>query len=278
MAQNRKRVRGLLVGCCTALVLLAAPAYAGQQDQSAQSQPGVTVPSTPDFLLGRPHAAIGVRGNWLIASAGSDIYDFVSVHLTVDKSDFNTASFATDLSIFAMPRLDVVAGFDYANSEIPSQYRGYSETVGGSTATIPIRQSTELTQMHFTGSARFGLVSRGRQVSRLAYIPRTVVPYVGAGGGVTRYTFRQSGDFVDFATENTAAGTFSIFTDAFRSEGWAPNAHVFGGADILVLKRLYFTVEGRYTWVQADLDQDFIDFQPIDLGGFRFGAGINFVF
>ena len=25
-------------------------------------------------------------------------------------------------------------------------------------------------------------------------------------------------------------------------------------------------------------DQDFIDFQPIDLGGFRFGAGINFVF
>lgn len=279
MTQNGQRLRGLLLGCCTALALLASPAYAGQHDQAAQSQqPGVIVPTTPDFLLGRPHAAIGVRGNWLIASAGSDIYDFVTEHLTIDKSDFNTASLGVDLAIFAMPQLDVVAGFDTASSEIGSEYRGYSETVRGSSVTIPIQQTTELKQMHFTASARFGLLSRGRQISRLAWIPRTFVPYVGAGGGVTRYEFRQAGDFVDFATENPALGTFTIFTDTFRSDGWAPQAHAFGGADILVFKRLYFNLEGRYTWVHADLDQDFIDFQPMDLGGFRFGAGINFVF
>jgi hypothetical protein len=272
-------LRGVLVKACAALFLLAVPALAGQHDPSAQSQqPGVSVPGTPDFLLGRPHAAVGVRGNWVFASAGSDIYDFVSEHLTIDDSDFNTGSFAADVAIFAMPQFDVVAGFDIANKALESEYRGYSETVPGSATTIPIRQRTELQQMHFTGSAKFGLLSRGRQVSRLAYIPRTFVPYVGAGGGVTKYTFQQSGDFVDFATENPAAGTFSIFTDYFRSDGWAPSMHAFGGADILVFKRLYFTVEGRYTWVKADLDQDFIDFEPIDLGGFRFGAGINFVF
>ena len=65
------------------------------------------------------------------------------------------------------------------------------------------------------------MLPRGRQISRLAWIPRTIVPYVGAGGGVTSYEFRQSGDFVDFATENAAAGTFTIFTDSFKSEGWA---------------------------------------------------------
>lgn len=274
-----QRWRGLLVRSWIALVLLASPAYAGQQNQSAESQqPGVTVPRTPDFLLGRPHAAIGFRGNWLMASAGSDIYDFVTEHLTIDKSDFNTVSFSADVSLYAMPQLDIVAGFDAAKSEIDSSYRGYSETVGGSSTTIPISQSTELQQMHFTASARFGLLPRGRQISRLAWIPRTFVPYVGAGGGVTRYEFRQAGDFVDFATENPALGTFSIFTDTFRSDGWAPQAHAFGGADILVFKRLYFNVEGRYTWVRADLGQDFIDFEPMDLGGFRFGAGINFVF
>jgi hypothetical protein len=278
MVQNGQRLRGLLVSSCTALMLLATPGFAEQHQQSAPSQQPGVAPANPDFLLGRPHAAIGVRGNWLMATTGSDIYDFVSEHLTVDKSDFNTASFATDIAIYAMPQLDVVGGFDYANTSIPSQYRGYSETVPGTTTTIPIRQATELQQMNFTGSVKFGLVSRGRQISRLAYIPRTFVPYVGGGGGVTRYSFRQSGDFVDFATENVAAGTFSIFTDTFRSEGWAPNGHVFAGTDILLLKRLYFTVEGRYSWVHADLDEDFIDFQPIDLGGFRFGAGINFVF
>ena len=278
VGNSGQRLRGLLVRSCTALVLLASPAYAGGQYLSSSQPSTVVVPSAPDFLLGRPHASIGVRGNWLMASAGSDIYDFVSEHLTIDKSDFNTFSFAADVSIYAIPRLDIVGGFEIAQEEIPSQYRGYSETVSGSSVTIPIAQTTELKQMHFTGSAKFGLLPRGKQVSRLAWIPRTFVPYVGAGAGMTRYSFRQSGDFVDFATENPAAGTFSIFTDVFQSEGWSPSAHLLGGADILVFKRLYFSLEGRYTWVHAELDQDFIDFQPMDLGGFRFGAGINFVF
>ena len=280
MDQNGHRLRGLLVSFSTALVLLASPAYAGGQDPSPsqQQQPNVVVPSSPDFLLGRPHASIGVRGNWLMATAGSDIYDFVSEHLTIEKSDFNTASFATDVAIYAAPRLDIVGGFEAAKSEIPSQYRGYSETVGGSTTTIPIQQVTELRQMHFTGSVKFGLLPRGKQISRLAWIPRTFVPYVGAGGGVTRYTFRQTGDFVDFATENRAAGTFRIFTDVFQSRGWAPSVHAFGGTDIMVFKRVYLTLEGRYTSVYAELEQDFIDFEPMDLSGFRFGAGINFVF
>jgi hypothetical protein len=279
MAHNGQHVRGHLVRTCAALILLASPAFAGDQDQSSASQqPGVVVPSNPDFMIGRPHGSIGLRGNWLVSSAGSDIFDFVTEHLSIDKSDFNVATFAADAAVSLSPRLEVVGGFDAAQKEIQSEYRGYSETVGGSSRTIPIQQVTELQQMHFTGSIRFAVLPRGQQISRLAWIPRTIVPYVGAGGGVTRYTFRQSGDFVDFATENRAAGTFTIFTDTFRSQGWAPAAHAFGGADIQVYKRLYLSLEGRFTWVHAELDQDFIDFEPMDLGGFRFGAGVNFVF
>jgi len=280
MAVIGQQLRGLLVTSCTALVLLAAPssAVAGQDRSTPSQQPTVSIPSNPDFLLGRPHASIAVRGNWLMASAGSDIYDFVSEFLTIDKSDFNAPSFAADLAIYVKPQFDVMVGFDTSSEEIASQYRGYSETVAGSTATIPIQQRTKLQQMNFSGSARFGLVSRGREIGRLAYIPRSFVPYVGAGGGVTKYSFSQNGDFVDFATENPAAGTFSIFTDSFHSDGWAPSAHVFGGTDILVFKRLYLNVEGRYSWVKGELGQDFIDFEPMDLGGFRFGAGINFLF
>jgi hypothetical protein len=229
-------------------------------------------------MLSRPRASIGMRGNWLISSAGSDIFDFVTEHLSIEKSDFNSATFALDTGVALTPQLDIVFGLDVTNTDIDSEYRGYSETVRGSTTTIPIQQVTELEQMHLTGSVRFAVLPRGRQISRLAWIPRTIVPYVGAGGGATRYNFSQSGDFVDFATENRVLGTFTIFTDTFRSEGWAPSAHAFGGADIQVYKRLYLSLEGRYTWVHADLDQDFVDFEPMDLGGFRFGAGINFVF
>ncbi|MEY4095240.1 MAG: hypothetical protein RLZZ53_2439, partial [Acidobacteriota bacterium] len=38
------------------------------------------------------------------------------------------------------------------------------------------------------------------------------------------------------------------------------------------------SLEGRYTWKRADLGNDFLDFEPIDLGGFRFGAGIHLAF
>ena len=278
MAHTGQHLRGRLVRTCTALVLLATPALAGAQDPAAQNQPGVVVPTNPDFLTGRPHGLIGVRGNWFMASAGSDVYDFVTEHLTIDKSDFNGATFAADVAIYARPRLEIVAGFDTTHQEINSEYRGYSETVRGSTTTIPISQVTELQQMFFTGSVKFGLLPRHREISRLAWIPRTVVPYVGAGAGAARYEFRQAGDFVDFATENVATGEFRIFTDTFRSDGWAPSAHAFGGTDILIFKRLYLTLEGRYTWVHAELDEDFVGFAPMDLGGLRFGAGINFLF
>ena len=44
------------------------------------------------------------------------------------------------------------------------------------------------------------------------------------------------------------------------------------------MRHLMLSFEGRYSWQKADLSQDFIDFEPIDLGGFRFGAGIHFAF
>jgi hypothetical protein len=47
---------------------------------------------------------------------------------------------------------------------------------------------------------------------------------------------------------------------------------------VRIYKRMVLSIEGRYTWKHADLDNDFIDFEPIDLGGFRFGAGIHIAF
>lgn len=273
MAHNGQRLRGLLVRSCTALVLLTSPAFAADDQDPAPSsstQPGTSaIPANPDFMLGRPRASIGVRGNWIVASAGSDIYDFITEQLTVDKSDFNTASFAADLAISVSPRLDVVGGLDMSKMTQPSHYRGFSEVING--RDMPIQQTTELQQTNFGGSVRFAVVPRGRAISRYAWVPTSVVPYVGGGAGVTKYEFRQFGDFVDFADND-------IFTETFTSSGWAPSMHVLAGTDIQLFKQLFLALEGRYTWVHAELGRDFIDFEPMDLGGFRFGAGINFVF
>ena len=41
---------------------------------------------------------------------------------------------------------------------------------------------------------------------------------------------------------------------------------------------MYLTLDGRFVWASGELGQDFENFDPIDLAGFRFGAGINVVF
>ena len=267
MAHNGHPLRGLWVSCA-ALLLLGSPAFAGEQDPSGSSSSQVsTSGAAPDFMLGRPRGTIGVRGSMLVASANSDIYDFVTDVLAIEKSDFNTGSFAFEAGYSVTPRLDIIATADINAMNHASDYRDWEDNRG-----LPIQQTTELKQKNFTASAKFSLLPRGRAISRLAWIPRTFMPYVGAGAGYGSYEFRQNGDFVDFDNGNR------VFSDTFTSKGWAPTFHVLGGTDIRVYRHLLLSLDARYAWQKATLDSDFIDFEPIDLGGFRFGAGIHVAF
>ena len=272
MAYNGQRLRGLLVSA-TALVLLASPAFAGgEQSHDSSATPSAAQPSAPpmDFLIGRPHAVFAARASWFMAGANSDFYNQVTHDLTLEKSDFNSGSFGFEGGYRATDRVDISFGIDLSRMSQPSEDRDEEELLPNGSR-VPIQQSTELHQTNLTVSAKFALVPRGHAVSRLAWIPNAFVPYVGGGGGMGKYSLRQNGDFVDFVDHH-------IFTDTFRSEGWAPTFHVFGGTDIQIYKRLMLTVEGRYSWSHADLDADFVGFEPLDLGGLRLGAGIQFVF
>jgi len=236
----------------------------------AQVSPGAPILSQDlpeaDFLFGPPRGAIGLRGSLFLPSESSDLFDFVRRQLTIDKGDFRGAAFAADVAITLSPRLDVVGGVELARKAVVSEYRDFVDD-----ELLPIQQQSLLRQNAITGSLKFLLLPRGRRVGRFVWIPARVQPFVGTGGGVVFWKFEQSGDFVDFQD-------FGVFTDTFSADGVSPSAHVLGGVDIQVYKRLMFTLEGRYLWAHGTLGGDFIDFEPLDLSGFRVSAGINFVF
>jgi len=268
MAQNGHIKRGLWVSCF-ALLLLASPAFAQDQTANSSTQVSSSAPP-PDFLLGRPRAMVGVRGGWFMASAGSDFFEDMTQFLTLEKSDFRTGTFSTEVAVSLTPYLDIVGGLDLNKVNRDSEDREMEELLPNGTR-VPIQQTTELSELNLAVSAKFSLLPRGRAVSRLAWIPRTFVPYVGAGAGYGRYNLRQNGDFVDFADNH-------IFSDTFRSDGWTPLVQAFGGTDIQIFRRVVLSLEGRYTWKKADLSSDYANYEPIDLGGLRFGAGIHFAF
>jgi hypothetical protein len=245
------------------LLVLPVAAAADQQPEQSTSRPP---DRSADFLFGRPNVSVGIRGSWVFASAGSDLFDFVTRHLTLEKEHFNRPAFAADVAFALTRRLQVEAAVELTRMEHGSEYRDFVDN-----NLLPIEQTTSLNTTHVMGGVRYALTPRGREVSRLVWVPSRVVPYVGAGAGVVYYEFRQYGDFVDFVDN-------SVFYESFRSQGWAPTAHAFGGVDVQLYRGLYLTMQGRYTKAKGELGSDFIDFDPLDLSGFRMSAGINVLF
>ena len=249
------------------VVALACPAYAGEGDpQDPSRQQGVARQGSPDFLFGRPKVSIGFRGSLNVPRAESDWYTFVTDQLTIDRGDFRSAGIVGDVGVSVAPRLEAVFGGDFTSRTTTSEYRHFAENG------LPILQNTRLMQTGITGGVRFSLSDPGRPISSLAWIPAKWIPYVGGGGGAVYYEMSQAGDFVDVAD-------FSIFTDVFDSNGWAPMGYLNGGVHMQLARRLYLTVDARYQWAESGLDEDdWQNFEPLDLTGLRFSTGINVIF
>ena len=247
-------------------LLVCVVAFASAIPAAAQDSPRAHPGSSADFLFGRPRGSATFRGGWLFARAGSDLFDFLGNQLTIEDRDFHAPNIGGELGVAIGSRLEALFGVDYARSVTPSEYRRFVDNDN-----LPIAQETRLRTTYLTWSVKVPLRAPGARVSRLAWIPRGWTPYVGAGAGAVYYDFLQTGDFVDFVD-------LSVFPDVFHSKGWAPSAHVFGGADVQLYRLLFLQLEGRYTWAKGELDADFIDFDPIDLAGLRTTAGIRLLF
>ena len=245
-----------------ALLLAIAPRVGAAQSPVGQQEPN----RRPDFLFGQPRGSLGLHGSWVFARSGSDLFDFVTRQLTLDKSDFSGPGIGADTTVNFLPRLAAQFGFEWSRKTTGSEYRAFTDN-----NSLPINQDTTLKVVHLTAGVRYALANPGIDVSRFAWVPRRVVPYVGAGGGAVYYDFLQRGDFVDFQD-------LSVFPDVFQSKGWAPSAHAFGGVDIKLYRALFATMEGRYWYAHAKLGSDFVGFDPIDLSGFRISAGINVLY
>jgi opacity protein-like surface antigen len=245
-----------------ALALLATPVVA-----HAQGGPRPVTPAPPgDFLFGSPKGEVGIRAGWSFARGGSDWYDFVTDQLTLESTDFNALTVASDVGVWLPGRFTAVGGLEFTHTNPGSEYRRLVDN-----NRQPINQTTRLNVLHVTGGIKYALADRGRAIGRLAWIPARMAPYVAAGAGATYYQLRQTGDFVDFVDR-------SVFPAFFESQGWAPNYYVGGGVDVRVLRRMLVSADFRYRRASADLTDEWVDFDPLDLSGARLTVGTSWQF
>ena len=215
-----------------------------------------------DFLFGKPNVTLGARLGLAVPTAGSEIFDFTTEELTVERGDFAAIDFEVELGVRLRDRLDLALNIGHSESLTRSEFR---DLVGADD--LPIEQTTRFQLTPVTLGVKAYLRDRGRAVSQFAWVPYTWSPYVAAGGGLILYEFSQQGEFVDY-------DTLDIFHNTFTSEGVAPTVYGGAGIELSLGRHLLATGEARYLWSRANMSRDFVDFDPIDLSSRQLVLGL----
>lgn len=219
-----------------------------------------------DFMFRAPLVNLTFHGGFNFARAGSDIFDFTTTQLTLDKSDFGAFSIGADLGVQLSDHADVFVSFAHMSASRRSEFREYVDQDD-----LPITQRTRFVQTPLTAGVRFYLSPRGRKVGRFAWIPEKIAPYVGGAGGITFYEFTQDGSWVDYQD-------LGIFDDRFESDGMTGVAQALAGLDYSLGTRAVLNTEARFTLGSGELGGDYIGFDRLDLSGLQVTMGLKFRF
>jgi hypothetical protein len=232
--------RLLLIAIAAPLPVLAQPAGSGGDG----------------FLFRRPVVTLTIRGGYDRPTASGDIYSFATTKLTANKGDFAAAGYQVDLAARVSERFELVASAGAVTRDIPSEFRKFIDNNDK-----PIEQVTRLNRFPLSIGVRYALTAPGERISRFAWIPNRISPWVGAGVGRMKYNFSQRGDFVDFQT-------LKVFKDDLSSNGWTNMGYANLGADVMLTTHLGVTGDLRYTAASASLNKTkFEGFGNINLSG-----------
>ncbi len=170
--------------------------------------------------------------------------DFLAFNL----KDFNGATVGGEWLIGLNDFVDAGLGLGFSTRTVPSVYADFVNTDGSE-----IEQDLKLRMVPFTATIRF--LPLGRHDAFL--------PYVGAGVGVIRWRYSETGQFVDFSDR-------SIFRDAFTGTGAATGPVILGGARFPI-GGLQVGGEIRYQNAKGNLpESEGFAGSKIDLGGFSY--------
>ena len=216
------------------------------------------------YFFRPPQATLAFRVGGSAPLATSELFDFFTSEWELNRTDFASVAFGADLGVRLLPRLDLTISGSFAQSSTPTESRKWEGTDD-----LPIEQVTDLRIVPVTASFKYFLSSRGRSLSRFAWVPTKFSPYIGAGAGVVWYDLRQVGEFVDFET-------LEIFPANLHSDGATPVLQGLAGADLWFTQRVGWNIDARYSWAKAKLGFDFNEVvDKIDLSGFQLMTGLT---
>lgn len=226
-------IRQFLGGVAACAVVLAASVLPAAADQSLVLNLGSFVPRGQD------------------ARVNGDVLNENRTFLTFDLKDFSNVTVGGEWVVGLGSHAEAGVGLSYFARTVPSVYTDYVNTDRSE-----IDQQINLRIIPITATVRF--LPLGKRVVG-------VEPYIGAGVGIYRWHYSESGQFVDFRDD-------SVFSDRYVADGTSVGPVAMGGVRI-PLGDFAFGGEVRYQAGQGTLpaSQDFAG-SKIDLGGLSYLA------
>jgi outer membrane protein W len=198
----------------------------------------------------------------LDARSSDDVLAANLNYLAFNIKDFNGPTFGGEWLVALGNNVEAGLGVGFYTRTAPSVYLNQMNSNG-----TEIPQDLKLRVVPFTATVRFLPLGRHAPIQ----------PYIGAGVGVMRFRYSETGQFVDFSNGN------AIFNGNFVGSGTATGPVVLGGVRFPV-GMVDIGYEARYQSMKGDLPTDqgfgggFVGTPRIDLGGFNHLFTVNIRF
>lgn len=152
--------------------------------------------------------------------------------------------------------LEAGLGVGYVDASANSMYRDYVRDDGSD-----IRQQTRLRNVPMNVNVKLMPLGRDKQIQ----------PYVGVGLQVNKWSYQESGQFIDFNSPN-----YDIYKDTYKADGVAVGPVAIAGLRIPLNKKVSLNGEYRHQWAKGGLPANggFAG-DHVDLGGGTFQAGVT---
>jgi hypothetical protein len=216
---------------------------------------------------GRPDNSFQVRIGGFMPEGGGDLWPDNEEVFTLSISDFDDVTLGLSYIRPISNNFEVGLNADFYDQTVLSSYIDYFDEFG-----YPILHDTNLQMMPLTvdfrllPGGRYRMRPGGRQVLK-------PVPYIGAGLGINLWSYEEYGDFINFEDPE-----LPIEYWWFEDSGTAFETHVLAGIELPLSPTFNVVLEGRYSWSDDDLDEDFAGFGEIDLSGVLISVGGSFRF
>jgi hypothetical protein len=205
--------------------------------------------------------SVTVLGGYVMPKGDSDVYRQNELETTFQVDDLNYLGGSVRYDWFLGDFVNLSAGTSFFHNTTTVEDVDFEHTDGA-----PILRDIRLEIVPLEASVHFLPAGRNPHV----------IPYVGGGFGFYYWEYEEIGDFVVDRFSNDPR----VITGSAYSDGWDPGWHVEGGVHIPVGRSVAIVGEAKYWKAEGDLDVGGFDpsFEPIDLSGVMFSAGVSIWF